>query len=66
MCQGYSAVLLPQLLHGVSDSREEMDGPTLRINAEEASWIGKSQLPPYFKYYEYITEATAYSPTNKR
>jgi hypothetical protein len=32
MCQGYSAVLLPQL---------QQDGSQLMVTDDEASWIGK-------------------------
>ena len=35
MCQGYSAVLLPQLLNPIDDGDD-----ALAINSEEASWIG--------------------------
>ena len=35
MCQGYSAVLLPQL---------QQNGTQLMVTAEEASWIGKELL----------------------
>jgi hypothetical protein len=35
MCQGYSAVLLPQL---------QQDGSQLMVTDDEASWIGKDLL----------------------
>lgn len=40
MCQGYSAVLLPQLLDTSTDDADD----TLVIDSEQASWIGKCYL----------------------
>jgi len=40
MCQGYSAVLLPQLLYASGAHSANLDH-AMKINAEEASWIGE-------------------------
>lgn len=40
MCQGYSAVLLPQLCDAAQDNLVKNFNNELVINSEQATWIG--------------------------